>query len=132
MREAKVHGLPSGAYFVLPREGGADHAMEPTREQLDTMPGPVVLEFGAGWCVICRGARPLIDEALASHGGVPHIRIEDGKGKRLGRSYGVKLWPTLVFLHDGREVGRIVRPNGRGELEIALDRLAARSSKTRT
>ena len=38
------------------------------------------------------------------------MRIEDGPGRRLGRSFGVKLWPTFVFLRDGREVARLVRP----------------------
>jgi thioredoxin 1 len=37
---------------------------------------------------------------------VRHVKVEDGSGRRLGRSFGVKLWPTLVFLRDGREVAR--------------------------
>jgi thioredoxin 1 len=36
--------------------------------------------------------------------------VEDGSGRPLGRSFGVKLWPTLIFLADGREVARLVRP----------------------
>ena len=39
-----------------------------------------------------------------------HIRVEDGPGKPLGRSFRVKLWPTLVFLRDGRVVMQLVRP----------------------
>jgi hypothetical protein len=27
----------------------ADQEREPTREEVERMPGPVVLEFGAGW-----------------------------------------------------------------------------------
>jgi thioredoxin 1 len=41
---------------------------------------------------------------------VRHIEIEDGKGKPLGRSFRVKLWPTLVFLRDGKVMKQLVRP----------------------
>ena len=50
-----------------------------------------------------------------------HLKIEDGRGKPLGRSFRVKLWPTLVFLRDGEEVARLVRPTMRGEIADALD-----------
>jgi len=61
---------------------------------------------------------------MAAHPGVRHIKIEDASGKRLGRAFGVKLWPTLVFLKDGKESARIVRPAGAGEIREALERLA--------
>ena len=31
----------------------------------------------------------------------------DASGRPLGRSFKVKLWPTLVFLRDGREIERL-------------------------
>jgi thioredoxin 1 len=37
-------------------------------------------------------------------------KVEDGPGRPLGRSFKVKLWPTLIFLRDGAEVARVVRP----------------------
>lgn len=89
------------------------------------MQGQVVLEFGAAWCPICQGARPLIDRALAAHSDVRHLRVEDGKGKPLGRSFRVKLWPTLVFLRDGTEVARVVRPSDDGALSSAFGRLGS-------
>jgi thioredoxin 1 len=99
-----------------------------TREQVDMLPGATVLEFGTGWCGYCQGARPLIDEVLAAHPEVRHLQFEDGKGKRLGRSFGVKLWPTLVFYRDGSEVARVVRPRSVEELEDAMAKLVALSS----
>lgn len=97
--------------------------MELAREDVDTTTGSLVLEFGAAWCGICAGAQPIIEAALAAHPRVRHVKIEDGKGKRLGRSFGIKLWPTLVILQDGREVARVVRPRSRDEVETALAHL---------
>lgn len=93
---------------------------EPTRAEIDDTPGLLVLEFGAGWCPICQAARGLIDAALAGFTDVTHLWVEDGKGRPLGRSFKVKLWPTLVFLRDGHEVARVVRPTEPGELDTAL------------
>ncbi|MBA2964591.1 MULTISPECIES: thioredoxin family protein [Ramlibacter] len=83
---------------------------EPARAEVDAWTGPVLLEFGAPWCGWCRGAQPRIAEALAAHPGMRHVKVEDGSGRRLGRTFGIKLWPTLVVLQDGREVARLVRP----------------------
>lgn len=96
---------------------------EPTRSEIDELRGSTVLEFGASWCPICQHARPLIDRTLAEHPNVRHLWIEDGKGKPLGRSFRVKLWPTLVFLLDGRELARVVRPHEASELNAAFAHL---------
>ena len=95
-------------------------ASEPTREELDALQGPALLEFGTSWCGHCRRAQPLIAQALAAHPGVRHIKVADASGKPLGRSFGVKLWPTLVFLRDGKEKARLVRPPGAGAIREAL------------
>jgi thioredoxin 1 len=106
----------------------ATYAVEqPDRISIDALPGPVVVEFGTNWCGHCSAAQPLIEHALAAHPGVSHIKVEDGQGRMLGRSYRVKLWPTLVFLRDGEELARVVRPLGTGALEAALDRITAPS-----
>ena len=92
---------------------------EPSRANVDALTGPAVIEFGSNTCGYCRAAQPLVAEAFAGHD-VRHIKIEDGKGRPLGRSYRVKLWPTLVFLKDGREVARVVRPTTVDSIRDAL------------
>jgi thioredoxin 1 len=93
---------------------------QPERSAIDAMPGTVALDFGTNWCGYCRAAEPLIDSALASNPAVKHIKVEDGPGRALGRSFKVKLWPTVVVLKDGQEVARVVRPGGSDEVLAAL------------
>ena len=99
---------------------------EPQRADIDDLAGPAVLEFGSAYCGHCRRAAPLIQQAFDGHADVRHIKIEDGSGRPLGRSFRVKLWPTLVFLKDGREVGRLVRPADGREVAAAMEKIAAR------
>lgn len=101
-------------------------AQEPERSAVDAWAGPSVLEFGAPWCGWCIGAQPAIHAALEAHGDVRHVKVEDGSGRPLGRSFRVKLWPTLVFLRDGEEVARLVRPAHVDEIERALEAIDTR------
>src|SRR5689334_3701334 len=93
---------------------------EPLRAEIDELEEPLILEFGVPWCGHCRRAQPHIAEALAEHPGVRHIKITDGSGRRLGRSFAVKLWPTLIFLKQGKEVARVVRPTATEPIRSAL------------
>ena len=96
---------------------------QPSRAEVDSLPGPTLLEFGRSTCGLCRRAQPLIAAALAAHPRVRHLKIADASGQRLGRSYGVRLWPTLVMLDGGREVARLVRPVKAGEIGKALEKI---------
>lgn len=96
---------------------------EPRRDEIDALSAPTMIEFGATWCGHCQAAQPLIAEALADFPAVDHLRIEDGPGRPLGRSFSVKRWPTLIFLKQGREVARLVRPTDVQLIKNALQKL---------
>lgn len=99
-------------------------ATEPARAAVDRLQEPLVLEFGTPWCGYCQAAQPLIAQGFEGHAQVRHIKVEDGKGRPLGRSFGVKLWPTLVFLLHGQEVARVIRPQDAAEVRKAFQALA--------
>jgi thioredoxin 1 len=98
---------------------------EPTRAEVDGLKGPTLLEFSVAWCPHCQAAQPKITAALADAPDIRHLKVEDGKGRPLGRSFQVKLWPTLIFLRDGREVSRLTRPATSQEISSALAQIAS-------
>lgn len=97
--------------------------MEPSSAEIKKWHGATLLEFGSASCGFCNEAKPMIADALASRTDVRHVKVEDGPGRPLGRSYSVKLWPTLVLLWNGNEVARVVRPGNVGNISDILSRV---------
>ena len=60
---------------------------------------------------------------LSSRGTRVAYMVADASGKPLGRSFRVKLWPTLVFLDNGKEIARLVRPQEAEPIKEALERI---------
>jgi thioredoxin 1 len=96
---------------------------ELSREEVDRLAGPVLLEFGASWCPHCQAIQPVLTRLLQRYPSVRHIKIEDGRGKPLGRSFQVKLWPNLVFLRDGQVIRQLARPSER-EISEAFEEMS--------
>ncbi|WP_115526617.1 MULTISPECIES: thioredoxin family protein [Xanthomonas] len=98
-----------------------DYATQaPERSEVDAQAGLQLLEFGTDWCGHCIAAQPLLQKLLGGYDAMAYYKFEDGKGRPLGRSFRVKLWPTVILLRDGEEVARAVRPQTREDLQDVL------------
>ena len=101
-------------------EYATDH---PARDEVEAIREPTVVEFGQPGCGHCQAAAPLIKAAFADFTGVVHLKLEDAKGRLLGRAFKVKQWPTLIFLQEGEEVARLVRPQSEQAVREALEKI---------
>jgi thioredoxin 1 len=112
-------------FLAWARMSFTDHyeAIEPTRAEIDSFRGPLMIEFGNAWCGHCRAAQPFIASALEHIEGVRHIKIADGSGLPLGRSFHIKLWPTLIFMNGGNEKARLVRPQNASSICDAISKI---------
>jgi thioredoxin 1 len=104
-----------------------DESQAPTREAVDREPGPVLVEFGTSWCGHCRAIQPRVAELLDRHPEVKHVKVEDGPGRPLGRSFHVRFWPSFVFLRGGQVVRQLARPS-HAALAEAFEAVAASAS----
>lgn len=68
--------------------------------------GFVVLMFFAEWCPPCQRMCPLIDVAANTLSDVTFLKVNRDYFKDLAQLYDITSIPTLIFLHDGREIGR--------------------------
>lgn len=108
----------------MARRDTSYQTLAPEPAAVQAMRGVVLLDFGTDWCGHCLAARGAVDAWTHAHDGIDHLRIEDGRGRPLGRAFRVKLWPTLVLLRDGHEIARVVRPREARDLwplEEAMD-----------
>jgi len=95
----------------------------PSRAEVDALRGATLIEFGTDWCGHCKAAQAPLARVFGDFPTVRHVKVEDGSGRPLGRSFRVTLWPTLIFFRDGQELARLVRPTGASEIEEAFQLL---------
>ena len=96
---------------------------ELTREEVDALPGSTLLEFGVDWCPHCQAVQPDLKHAMEGKPTMRHLKVEDGKGRKLGRSFAVKVWPNFVLLKDGQVLDQLARPEP-SALSAALEKLS--------
>lgn len=108
----------AGVAAVLPYANS-----QPALSEIQSRRGALVLDFGTNWCGHCNRAAPMVAAELANQPALAHLKVEDGSGRPLGRAFGVKLWPTLIFLRDGQELARLVRPADASAVKAACEKL---------
>ncbi|MGB1239951.1 MAG: thioredoxin family protein [Pseudomonadales bacterium] len=95
----------------------------PSIEEVTHLQGLAIIEFGAPWCPHCQVMQSVLEHELTPKS-LLHIKVYDGRGKRLGRHFKVKLWPTVILLENGTEIARVVRPTEQGAVQALFSALS--------
>lgn len=89
-------------------------------------PGPVLVEFGAGWCPPCRQIGPVLDRIGAERAGqLRVVSMNVDEQPRTSAAYGVTGLPTMILFRGGAPVLQLVGARPRSVLEAELDRALA-------
>lgn len=71
-----------------------------------TATGDVILDFYADWCNPCKRMSPLIDSVAALLPQYTFIKINRDFFMDLAKIFNITSIPTLIFIRDGKEIGR--------------------------
>lgn len=79
--------------------------------------GLVLVDFGAEWCEPCQAMEPLLERIADDYGEkLRVIRLDVEQSPDTAERLGVMSLPTLIFMHDGQEVGRVTGAQGKQSL----------------
>lgn len=69
----------------------------------------VILDFSATWCGPCQRLEPVLEQMSEEYSDIKIVKadVDDQKVKKLLEDYGVSVYPTMLIIKNGEEVGRM-------------------------
>lgn len=90
--------------------------------------GPVVLDFYQAACAPCRALEPRLERDVSHYqGGLRVYRIDIDRELSAAERFGVQSIPTILILHDGKEIERMNGLITEHDLQAAFNRAMGES-----
>ena len=78
---------------------------------------PVLVEFGAPWCVYCRRLAPSLKRLAQRRQDLSVVHINIDREPELAKRERIEVIPTLVLYERGESLGSIVAPESAARIE---------------
>lgn len=102
-----------------------------TQEVLES-PIPVLVNFWAPWCGLCKVINPQLQKFQAQWGSsVKLVRINADSNFKLANAYRLTSLPTLILFEDGQILHRLENFRGRDEVWEALEAISLTCATSR-
>lgn len=88
--------------------------------------GITLLDFYADWCGPCKALAPTLERFASENPNVAVGKINVDENNDAAQEFGIRGIPTLVFLRDGQEVGRLVGAASQRLIEDLLNGIESR------
>ncbi len=83
---------------------------------------PMIVDFTADWCPPYRALSPVYRQLSTEYSGrLGFARLDIDENQETAFRYGIQGAPTLIIVHNGKEIERIVGPHP-GRLRSLIDR----------
>jgi thioredoxin 1 len=94
-------------------------------EVLDS-PQPVLVDFWAEWCGPCRMLAPTIEKLAKDYAGKVKVgKVDTDSNRDTAMKYGISSIPTVILIHRGQAVQKIVGLRAEREFREVLDNVLA-------
>lgn len=105
--ESKVNTLLEGASFSDSSSVKSIGDMKSVNQkELYGMGEYLLFYFVASWCGICKKTTPVVEQYARDYNKVKFESIQVDGSHKLHKSFGVTEVPALVFVHDGKVIGK--------------------------
>ncbi|MBN1439200.1 MAG: thioredoxin [Anaerolineales bacterium] len=79
------------------------------QEKVLQSPLPVIVDFWAAWCVPCHAIAPALERIAVEYDGrLTVAKVDVDANPAHAQQFGVQGIPTLLMLHQGKEIRRVV------------------------